>query len=159
MLSHHTFNSSVTCGISGINRLSSCLLRSFLSSNYLCDNSYELADLLLRYFSFLLGTGMFTVHRSNHALQLLLKKLCLDMSHSFSFLLHAQSDAHCLVLLVDDGKALLQIVLILLDLTQVDVYNLHGVLAGRRECHDVIPMLKDELVVMHTYLFLFDCHV
>lgn len=64
-----------------------------------------------------------------------------------------------LVFLVDDGKALLQIVLILLNLTQVDVYNLHGVFAGRRECHYVIPMLKDKLIVMHTYLLLLDCHV
>lgn len=89
----------------------------------------------------LLNTGMLALHSGDHRLQLLLHELGLDVTNLLLLVVNMKGFLHLGVLSVDDSESLLNVVLVDLDLREVGVNYLHGVLTGDGEGHHVIPVL------------------
>jgi len=96
---------------------------------------------MLSIVSKLLGTGMLALHCRNHRLKLFLYELGLDCANLFLFFVDMKSLTIFSVFSINNSKALLKIVLVDFHLTQMHINDLHGMLASRREGHNVIPML------------------
>ena len=84
---------------------------------------------------------MLTVEARHERLQLLLDKLGLDVANLLFLLMDMESSAHLSILCVDDSQTFLKLVLVDLNLRQVGVDHLHGMLTSSRIGHYVIPVL------------------
>ena len=119
----------------------SSFLRSFFGLNEFSDNLNKLFNLTLSLVSELFNTGVLAFHGGNHRLQLLLDKLCFDVTNFLSLGMDVKSFTHLSVLCIDDRQSLLELVLVDLNLGEMSVDDLHGMLTSSRESHNVIPML------------------
>jgi hypothetical protein len=140
--SKRCFAGSVSGGNSNLGGLGSF----FLGLDEFSNNLNKFLNLMLSLVSELLNTGMFAFHGGHHRLQLLLDELGLDVADLLLFLMNMEGFAHLSVLSIDDRQSLFKFVLVHLNLRKVGVNHLHGVLTSSGEGHNVIPMLKDELV-------------
>jgi hypothetical protein len=119
----------------------------------------ESLGLLLGDMSGLLSLGSGTLQGSNDELDLLLDDLSLHLSNSGVLLVDGSLGLLFTVKTVHDSETSLEVVLVDLDLRKVGVHDLHGVLTGSGESHNVIPMLDVHLTVLSSELLLLDSDV
>lgn len=91
--------------------------------------------------SVLFGAGMLAVKSSKHRFQLLFDELMLLFSDQAFLSVDMENLAVLCSFSIDYGKALLNIILIDLNLTEVNVDYLHRVFTSWGVIHDMIPVL------------------
>lgn len=148
-----------TSCISGSNSNLGRLRSFFLGLDEFSNNMNKFLNLNFSLVSELLNTGMLALHGRNHRFQLLLDELGLDMADLLLFLMNMKDLAHLSVLSIDDSQTFFNFVLVHLDLREMGVNHLHGMLTSSGESHHVIPVLKDELVTDLADLLFLDSDI
>jgi hypothetical protein len=92
--------------------------------------------------SFLFLLSVLTLHRSYHRFKFFLEKLLLDVTDFPGLSLNAKYFHHLVAFNVAGCQSGLYLVLVDLDLTEVGVDDLHGMLANFGEGHYMVPVLQ-----------------